>query len=918
MGNAIRICVALTILLTVNPLWADWQRDPASDVDKEFISGNGGILPGVPGTDNTCWIAAASNMLAGAGYGNGATIQDRAEDIYLDFLVWQVALDPTNTHGARDGGWIDTALTWWLGSGNNVWPSNPYTVVTVFGNKTKTPWTNSNGAKYIGNQLRDYQQVGLSISWPRTSANGSPGGGHAVAAWGDDGFAADLTGNPGEVIIGDSDRDNGGDFQTYTYDSYTNPNPGNFNEGNGWYLNFSNNHWFIKHIATLTPTDNPINASDGPTQMVMGSYKIPQEELESATDLHYTAWTDYDILAYRTEIDWATNNDPVITESNTHVPSLTRSDIHADWDLTDNPVPFGKDVTITTQFILQNWNGIHYDDVYFTYPGGQETKYQQPPYVSPMGTDIRVDNHDKVERLLADDFLCIETGKISKVYLWGSWEFNTIKDPPPGNVRKFTLSFYSDDPVGDDPKNPEDDPTNTESKPLQLLWTGDFDQFTETSFAGVHDEYFWDPFTSVPLSWDGRIMQYVIDIPEEMAFTQRGTRSSPLVYWLGVSAEIEGERDVKFGWHSTDYKHGWNDKAVAWKDTFVLTDEFDYGEDRSSHSYKDGGAVSPGDYNCQTESLRLGNRDAGAFAKLVADVIPNTDEVKLQFRVPWSGTSGAALYVDGDYKGQVVGHDCSWQEILLTNMSADTADGKLEIELVDEIYNGYDGNIQVTYMQVLSLTMGWEALTYPVGHELRGQDVNMAFGIVTAANNLPGILMPQFGWNIVTAPVKEVDIMDITGGYVVGAFDVFDESGPSKLLGQYRFVHQYPHTQDPELHEFTIQGPDDQNGCEYRVTNFHFGHTYGCPDAESLWEFNDWMSSPVLSAYICNPDPVSIPINWEGLLPYPASDITPAHLIPDPPDCTVYFPGDINKDCCVNMDDFVILAADWLQCTTIY
>ena len=87
--------------------------------------------------------------------------------------------------------------------------------------------------------------------------------------------------------MADSDRDNGGDFQTYVYDDFTNPNPGGANEGNGWYFNFSANHAYIVQAVTLTPTDNPVDPADGPTQKCVGSYKINQDDLESATDLHY-------------------------------------------------------------------------------------------------------------------------------------------------------------------------------------------------------------------------------------------------------------------------------------------------------------------------------------------------------------------------------------------------------------------------------------------------------------------------------------------------------------------------------------------------------------------------------------------------------------------------------------------------------
>ena len=47
---------------------ADWQRSPAPDIDKEFIPLLPGLQPGIPAMDNSCWMGAAANQLAGAGY----------------------------------------------------------------------------------------------------------------------------------------------------------------------------------------------------------------------------------------------------------------------------------------------------------------------------------------------------------------------------------------------------------------------------------------------------------------------------------------------------------------------------------------------------------------------------------------------------------------------------------------------------------------------------------------------------------------------------------------------------------------------------------------------------------------------------------------------------------------------------------
>lgn len=322
------------------------KMNPPADVDK------GPPPPPPPAYDNSCWMATASNMLAGAGYGTGSTVQDRAAEIYGEMVA---------QYGKANGGWTDAALQWWLSSTNNTWPNNPYTIVTVEGNKfPKYPWADPDGARLIANELRRCQLVGLSISWPTTGVSiGS--GGHAITAWGDhSGDVSTLGHNPSRVRVTDSDRDDNGNVQNYRYDVYTNPNSGGPNEGNGWYINFDNNHPYIKHIITLCPTDDPSDIKL--TQKVVGSYKIHQRARMNATDLHYQAGTDVNILSYRTKISWPTDHSPSIVEGD------PRRKITVDWNLTDKPVPYCKWVIINTEFVLPMYNYMKYDDVYFTYP----------------------------------------------------------------------------------------------------------------------------------------------------------------------------------------------------------------------------------------------------------------------------------------------------------------------------------------------------------------------------------------------------------------------------------------------------------------------------------------------------------------------------------------------------------------------
>ena len=72
-----------------------------SDVDKSGLGTTTGITAG----DNTCWLAAAANMLVKAGYistnedlTKSPTLQKKAETIYSEMISWQ--------GGITNGGWI--------------------------------------------------------------------------------------------------------------------------------------------------------------------------------------------------------------------------------------------------------------------------------------------------------------------------------------------------------------------------------------------------------------------------------------------------------------------------------------------------------------------------------------------------------------------------------------------------------------------------------------------------------------------------------------------------------------------------------------------------------------------------------------------------------------------------------------------
>jgi hypothetical protein len=357
----IYLSTLIVYIAAVSSAAADYLKmNPPPDVDKIDHNDWNGI-----NYKPTCWVATAANMLAGAGYGDGNTVQKRADEIYDEICDGNI-VDCCQT------GWTDTALKAWLDSNDNKWKqTNPYKKITVYGEpnckSTRAPWRNPDLPKFLGNHLRSTAMAVLSINATPCETQG-----HAVTAWGDGNDADELTGNPGKVKVSDSDYFSNWNqvVQTYTYDDYNNyckidPCCSN---GVGWYFNYNYTpppHYRIDNVTLLTPEPCASDPNIGSTRQCVGSYKIKQNNSSgSATGLRYKVSSDK-MFWYQTSIDWDTNNPPTITEINNPPTQLQVS-----WDLNDNPVPYGTDVNITTRVEIpcSSVTGVSYSDVNFSYP----------------------------------------------------------------------------------------------------------------------------------------------------------------------------------------------------------------------------------------------------------------------------------------------------------------------------------------------------------------------------------------------------------------------------------------------------------------------------------------------------------------------------------------------------------------------
>jgi hypothetical protein len=175
-----------------------------------------------------------------------------------------------------------------------------------------------------------------------------------------------------------------------------------------------------------------------------------------------------------------------------------------------------------------------------------EIKWVQWPDMDITGLDVGT-LEPLVPLVLADDFLCEQSGLITQIDFWASWFWD---EPPIGdpNLVAFTLSLHSDVPAGVD---------GPYSHPGELLWEYWFDPgwcIVEPWASGGIEGWFHPPAVYVDFA-DTEIWFYQCSIPEPYWFQQE----EDTVYWLDIQA-MPIEPMFFWGW-KTSIDH-WNDASV--------------------------------------------------------------------------------------------------------------------------------------------------------------------------------------------------------------------------------------------------------------------------------------------------------------------------------------------------------------------
>src|SRR5262245_50170801 len=153
------------------------------------------------------------------------------------------------------------------------------------------------------------------------------------------------------------------------------------------------------------------------------------------------------------------------------------------------------------------------------WPNTNDTKFVQFPDTSSNGMDIFLKNFPTI---LADDFICTNTGPISDIHLW----LSSLQNFPTTGAQ-FELSIWSD--VQADPT------TGQLSHPGVRLWSETFnpgDYSIVVAYTNLN-ETFWDLDPVTFMGPDNTLFQY--NFYPKQPYTQTGNPTNHVIYWLGVS-----------------------------------------------------------------------------------------------------------------------------------------------------------------------------------------------------------------------------------------------------------------------------------------------------------------------------------------------------------------------------------------------
>ncbi len=152
---------------------------------------------------------------------------------------------------------------------------------------------------------------------------------------------------------------------------------------------------------------------------------------------------------------------------------------------------------------------------------GDPYKMHYPQLPDPSGWDVHAMNYVMSPRtkIVADDWLCTETGPVDDIHFWGSWLFDE-----PGGIDAISVDIYAGFP-------------GPGTVPGALLWTRFFipGEFSIVD-GGIGEQGFYNPYGP-----------FIFPPPDHLFFHQINIESIPdpfiqdegETYWLGITVWVK-------------------------------------------------------------------------------------------------------------------------------------------------------------------------------------------------------------------------------------------------------------------------------------------------------------------------------------------------------------------------------------------
>lgn len=178
--------------------------------------------------------------------------------------------------------------------------------------------------------------------------------------------------------------------------------------------------------------------------------------------------------------------------------------------------------------------------VFADWDPGDPYKMHYPQLPDPTGWDV----YAEWPKGIADDWQCSESGYVSDIHFWGSWESDVV-----GYTGNVYIGIYENDTSGCFPK------------PGDMLWEHVFSHNQYTSrLYGTGDQGWYNPGTCYyDENNHEKIFQYNIDVVPDPFYQEQGS-----IYWLVISMDYYG---CQWGWKTSGSPHfGADGVYYAWVD----------------------------------------------------------------------------------------------------------------------------------------------------------------------------------------------------------------------------------------------------------------------------------------------------------------------------------------------------------------